>query len=45
MAIVVCCSGCSSESMSMSDLADTLSDYDWQSYVGNNTGIWVSIER
>ena len=42
---IVCCPGCSSESKSMSDLADTLSDYDWQSYVGNNTGIWVSIER
>jgi L,D-transpeptidase YbiS len=45
MAILVCCSGCSSENKSMNDLTDTLSDYDWQSYVGDKTGIWVSIER
>lgn len=29
----------------MNDLDCTLSTYDWQSYVGNEIGIWVSIKR
>jgi L,D-transpeptidase YbiS len=45
MAILVCCPGCFSENKSITNLIDTLSDYNWKSYVDNNTGIWVSIER
>ncbi|MHC4962077.1 MAG: L,D-transpeptidase family protein [Planctomycetota bacterium] len=45
MAIFVCCPGCFSENKSITNLIDTLSDYNWKSYVDNNTGIWVSIER
>lgn len=41
MAGFVCCSGCSSQKRS----ADTLAAYDWQSYVGDGTGIWVSINH
>ena len=33
--------GCWSES----GLADALSAYDWQTYVGDKVGLWVSIER
>jgi len=45
MAILVCCPGCFSENKSITNLIDTLSDYNWKSYVDNNTGIWVSIKR
>jgi hypothetical protein len=45
MAIFVCCPGCFSENKSITNLIDTLSDYSWTSYVDDNTGIWVSIER
>ena len=39
------CQGCWPECLSTDDLSGKLSAYDWQSYVGNKTGIWVSIER
>ena len=45
MAILICCPACSSENQSIADPVDTLSDYNWKSYVGSNTGIWVSIRR
>ena len=45
MAILICCPACSSENQSIADPVDTLIDYNWKSYVGSNTGIWVSIRR
>ncbi|MHC4287614.1 MAG: L,D-transpeptidase family protein [Planctomycetota bacterium] len=45
MAILFCCPGCFSENKSITHLMDTPGDYNWTSYVDDNTGIWVSIER
>ncbi|MEN8127811.1 MAG: L,D-transpeptidase [Planctomycetota bacterium] len=45
MAAVVGCAGCSSEDRLAGDSIDTLSAYDWQSYVADKTGIWVSVDR
>ena len=45
MVAFICCQGCWPESLSKDDLSAKLSAYDWQSYVGDKTGIWVSVER
>ena len=45
MAIFVCCAGCMSESRLAGNLSDMLERYDWQSYVGDGVGVWVSIDK
>jgi hypothetical protein len=45
MAVFVCCSAGSCQSRAADWMGETLDAYDWNSYVGNKTGIWVSIKR
>ena len=43
MTVIFCCSGCPFENDSGSDMTEILNAYDWQSYVGDGVGIWVSV--